>query len=189
MGRDTLTILGGALLAVILGNLAGYGAAVGDLASPTPEDSSTIIGGGSLPPVVTFAPIETLGEIVDPTVGFEASPTPIPVITLGPSPSPTPRQTTRPSAAPSRTPGPTPVPPPPVAGFTCTPVGSLVVSFANTSTGVMSSWLWDLGDGTTSTAQAPPDHTYAAPTAYTVTLEVTGPGGTDTASQSCTPAP
>ncbi|MBI3752039.1 MAG: hypothetical protein HY263_10360, partial [Chloroflexi bacterium] len=84
-----MTILGGALLAVILGNVAGFGAPVTDLSSATPDDSSMIIGGGSLPPHPTFPPLETVGQIVNATVGFQATPTPIPIITLGP-PTPTP---------------------------------------------------------------------------------------------------
>src|SRR5690606_30707756 len=45
-------------------------------------------------------------------------------------------------------------------------------------------WLWDFGDGTTSTAQAP-SHTYAAPGTYTVSLIASNPAtcnGMDSAS-------
>jgi hypothetical protein len=41
------------------------------------------------------------------------------------------------------------------------------------------SWLWDFGDGTTSTEQDP-IHTYANPGSYTVSLTVTGVNGSDT---------
>jgi PKD repeat protein len=71
--------------------------------------------------------------------------------------------------------------PPPVAEFSGTPLAGsppLTVSFTNMSTGAITSRLWDFGDLSTSTA-ANPSHSYAATGAYTVTLTVTGPGGTD----------
>ncbi|HSH60268.1 MAG TPA: DNRLRE domain-containing protein [Acidimicrobiales bacterium] len=55
------------------------------------------------------------------------------------------------------------------------------VVFTDTSTGVPTSWSWNFGDGTTSSAQHP-THAYAAPGTYTVTLTVTNALGTDTAS-------
>jgi PKD repeat protein len=59
----------------------------------------------------------------------------------------------------------------------CSPV---VVSFnSTTSTGTITSWLWDLGNGNTSTVQNPTD-IYSIPGTYTVTLTVTGVGGSDT---------
>lgn len=54
-----------------------------------------------------------------------------------------------------------------VAG-TCPPVE---VQFADESTGAVSSWLWDFGDGGTSTEQNP-THTYDEVGEYTVTLIV-----------------
>jgi PKD repeat protein len=59
--------------------------------------------------------------------------------------------------------------------------GPLVVQFTGTSTGHVSSRLWDFGDGTTSTEQNPV-HTYTFRDAgdFTVSLSVTGLGGTDT---------
>src|SRR4029453_18853800 len=70
----------------------------------------------------------------------------------------------------------------PVANFTMTPASGsapLNVTFTNTPTGSVTSWLWDFGDNTTSTAQSP-SHTYSAPGSYTVKLTATGPGGTAT---------
>jgi PKD repeat protein len=58
----------------------------------------------------------------------------------------------------------------------------LAVVFANTSSGDYASSLWDLGDGVTSTLESPA-HTYAAVGAYTVRLEVSGPGGRDAAAR------
>jgi hypothetical protein len=53
----------------------------------------------------------------------------------------------------------------------------LTVSFSNRSWHGVQSWLWDFGDGMTSTERNP-SHTYALPGAYTVTLTVTGLTGT-----------
>jgi PKD repeat protein/subtilisin family serine protease len=57
--------------------------------------------------------------------------------------------------------------------------GPLVVTFTDTSTGNPTSWLWDFGDGQTSTAQNP-THTYNQPGLYTVSLTVANVEGSDT---------
>ncbi len=49
----------------------------------------------------------------------------------------------------------------------------LTVSFFNRAWHGTQSWLWDFGDGNTSTARNP-SHTYTTPGMYTVTLTVTG---------------
>ena len=70
---------------------------------------------------------------------------------------------------------------PPIADFTATPVrgnSPLTVTFTDTSTGPVTSWHWDFGDGTTSTSQHP-SHTYTSKGRYSVQLQVVGPGGTD----------
>jgi len=54
----------------------------------------------------------------------------------------------------------------------------LVVTFTNASM-YADSYMWDFGDGNTST-DVDPVHTYAAAGSYTVTLEATGDCGTDT---------
>jgi PKD repeat protein len=73
---------------------------------------------------------------------------------------------------------------PPTASFTYT-INGLTVNFTDTSTdpdGTIVSWLWNFGDGNTSTLQNP-THTYATGGTYTVTLTVTdNDGATDTAS-------
>ena len=70
----------------------------------------------------------------------------------------------------------------PVAAFSGTPSLSgpkpLTVSFTDSSTGSISSYSWIFGDGNTSTARNP-SHTYFTVGSYTVTLTVTGPGGSD----------
>lgn len=64
----------------------------------------------------------------------------------------------------------------PTASFTYVAVG-LVVTFSNESTGG-SSYLWDFGDGSTST-ETSPTHTYATGGLYPVTLTVTNSCGSD----------
>ena len=71
---------------------------------------------------------------------------------------------------------------PPVAAFDVTPAAGLAPlasSFTNESTGRVSSWDWDFGDGFTSTS-ANPSHNFVAEGEYTVSLTVTGPFGSDT---------
>ena len=69
----------------------------------------------------------------------------------------------------------------PAAGFSATPLSGaepLTVAFTDTSTsydGIVS-WLWDFGDGQTSTDQNP-DHEYARDGLYTVSLTVTDSDG------------
>ena len=66
--------------------------------------------------------------------------------------------------------------------FTASPTSGvypLTVDFTDQSMGDITSWSWDFGDDQTSTEQNP-SHTYNAPGSYTVTLTVTGPGGSDT---------
>jgi PKD repeat protein len=70
----------------------------------------------------------------------------------------------------------------PVASFTASPAPAtppLIVNFSNTSTGTITSYAWTFGDGGTDTAQNP-SHVYASPGTYTVSLTVTGPGGSNT---------
>jgi PKD repeat protein len=70
---------------------------------------------------------------------------------------------------------------PPVAAFTASPTTGprpLTVVFTDTSTGVVDTWFWWFGDGLTSTLESP-THTYTMIGAYTVTLAVNGPDGSD----------
>ena len=55
----------------------------------------------------------------------------------------------------------------------------LSINFINSSTGSITAYAWTFGDGTTSTSQNPV-HVYPVAGTYTVSLEVTGPGGTNT---------
>jgi len=73
----------------------------------------------------------------------------------------------------------------PVASFSGTPtngVAPLSVTFTDASTGSITNWIWNLGDGTsvTNSSNASVNHTYAAGT-YTVSLTVNGTGGSSVA--------
>jgi len=102
-----------------------------------------------------------------------------------------------PPPTPTPTPAPTPVPPPPppvpcprpTADFSGSPTagagGSLTVTFTDNSTSTPScpifAWLWDFGDGQTSTDQNPPPHVYTKTSPgsqqrFTVKLTVTVAG-------------
>jgi PKD repeat protein len=59
----------------------------------------------------------------------------------------------------------------------------VAVTCTDSSTGGPTAWAWDFGDGTTSSDQNPPAHTYNADGSYTVALTVTGPNGSDTESK------
>jgi PKD repeat protein len=74
----------------------------------------------------------------------------------------------------------------PAADFTGDPVqGSapLTVQFTDRSIGMMTAWSWDFGDGGTST-QRNPSHTYTSSGYYTVSLTVSGAGGSNTKTRS-----
>jgi len=58
-------------------------------------------------------------------------------------------------------------------------VAPLTVVFTNTTTGDYDTCTWDFGDGATSNTCDNPTHEYASDGAYTVTLTVSGLGGTD----------
>lgn len=68
---------------------------------------------------------------------------------------------------------------PPVAGLEADAVvgvAPLTVNFVDRSSGAVSAWGWDFGDGTGADIGSP-QHTYSSPGNYSVTLAVTGPGG------------
>jgi PKD repeat protein len=77
----------------------------------------------------------------------------------------------------------------PVAGFSGTPTNGtapLAVTFTDASTGTITNWLWNFGDGysVTNTSNASVNHTYTNAATYSVSLTVTGPGGANTLSRS-----
>lgn len=75
-----------------------------------------------------------------------------------------------------------------VANFSVSPAqgpAPLPVTFINLSTGNITAWHWNFGDGSTSPHKAP-SHTYTTAGTYRVTLTVTGPDGADAAALSVT---
>ncbi len=91
----------------------------------------------------------------------------------------------KPSPGPGPEPGPGPGPGPTMpltANFTAEPkIGPkpLTVRFTDQSTGNITSWLWDFGDGTTSIDKNPV-HVFNGYSSYNVSLTVTGPSGSKT---------
>ncbi|NNL67796.1 MAG: DNRLRE domain-containing protein, partial [Myxococcales bacterium] len=72
-------------------------------------------------------------------------------------------------------------PQPPAADFSASPLAGgapLTVDFTDLSTGAPTAWLWDFGDGGSST-ERDPSHTYPDPGSYDVTLEVSNDQGSD----------
>jgi len=75
---------------------------------------------------------------------------------------------------------------PPIANFEGSPRRDscpLTVQFTDKSERNITNWSWDFGDGETETYKQKQDtisHTYNDPGVYTVSLTVTGPGGSDT---------
>ncbi len=76
----------------------------------------------------------------------------------------------------------------PVASFSASPTSGtapLIVMFTDTSTGVISNWFWNFGDGaTTNVSPGSITHTYAGLGTYTVSLTASGPVGASTQTQS-----
>ncbi len=77
---------------------------------------------------------------------------------------------------------------PPIADFVAAPTGdpaALTVEFADMSSGTITNWHWDFGDGTaTNMVGTGIAHTYAAPGTNEVILTVSGPTGSGTNTQS-----
>lgn len=175
---------GAVVLAVAL--LAGFlfigGAAVIYLSQPPassdPSQIAFASGTPTLPPFIQ--PTPTPSPSATPT--FIILPSDSPSFSFGPTFSVLPTDTSGfPTPQPTPTPQVTPTPAPAtvVAKFACAQVGTTTkVACQDHSTGPINSWLWDFGDNKTSPQRNPPQHPYASYGSYTVTLTVTGPGGT-----------
>ena len=75
--------------------------------------------------------------------------------------------------------------PPPIAGFTASPTNGaapLLVVFTDASTGTITNRSWTFGDGGTSSAISP-GHTYTNAGVFSVSLQVSGPGGSSTSNR------
>jgi PKD repeat protein len=73
----------------------------------------------------------------------------------------------------------------PGAAFTASTTNGavpLAVTFTDASTGIVTNWFWNFGDGSTTniTNSLTPTHTYTTAGTYTVSETVTGPGGVNT---------
>jgi PKD repeat protein len=69
-----------------------------------------------------------------------------------------------------------------IASFTAEPLSGtapLTVNFTNLSAGAYESCLWEFGDGESSTDCSNPNHVYTYPGSFSVTLTISGSGGTN----------
>ena len=201
--RDSATILSAVVVALLVFQLLG--GLSGALPGASPSPSATGPGTESQGIGPSRAPGQSFAPIVDPGLGIDATPRPIPRRTLPPTgthaptvpPVATPRPTTRPAPTPTTrpvpTPGPTPTPAPtptptpaPTADFAWAQEGiTTTVDFTDGSSGVIDTWSWDFGDNGTS-SQPNPTHDFGVAGAYQVTLTVTGPGGSDAVTMTVT---
>jgi PKD repeat protein len=142
-----------------------------------PEVKLNFISVSGIPPTTPPTTKPTTIPTTCPTICPTTKPTTIP--TTCPTICPTTKPTTKPTTCPTTCPTicPTTCPtlcPVPVAGFTAnTTQGTApaAIRFTDQSTGNPTAWLWDFGDGTTSTERNP-IHTYRNEGTYTVTLTV-----------------
>jgi PKD repeat protein len=70
----------------------------------------------------------------------------------------------------------------PIANFSADETeacGTLTVQFSDLSANDPTTWEWDFGDGTATSSEANPNHTYSEPGTYTVSLTVTNLGGSN----------
>jgi PKD repeat protein len=114
---------------------------------------------------------------IPPTATWTSSPVP-PTATFTTTPVPPTATFTSTPVTPTATLTSTTIPLP-VPFFTGVPSQSdpLTVQFTSQSTGEITNYTWDFGDGTPNSNEQNPTHTYARPGTYTVTLTVAGPGG------------
>lgn len=110
--RDSATILIAVVVSLLAYQLLAPPATAPISGDPSSDPSAVVVIVTAAPR--SFAPGETFGPIIDPNLGIDATPTPIPVITLGPTRKPGPTPTAKPgesaAPAPSATPRVTPRP-------------------------------------------------------------------------------
>lgn len=195
--RDSASILIGLILVVLVGQVFLPGTTGGPGGSPTAPGSLTTDSyvPGSIGPPVSLPPGVTFGPIVNPSIGIDRTPTPIPVITMGPTRPPTPSPApTAPKPSPTKRPTqkpPTPPPPPSVTVSCSVPAASLTVSCTASPSNIQAgSQAWAMG-GAGSTISGgngtnAVEYTYDGPGIYTIQVTVTGLNGTTTASDTTT---
>jgi len=82
---------------------------------------------------------------------------------------------------PTPTPAPTPIPAPEITDFTATPTSSTApanIAFSSITTGLITQYYWNFGDGTAST-EPNPTHVYISTGHFDVTLTLSNSGGSD----------
>jgi hypothetical protein len=195
--RDSATILIGVVLALLAARFlipAGPSTALG---SPSPADTGLVAAASptdtptdSPSPAPSATPIPT-GVVVPTGLHLDATPTPIPVITLPPptprpstTPSLAPGQSPKPSTKPSTKPGTTPAPTQgaPVVSVTCT-VAALSFTADCTSAGSSNvagaTYFWEFGDGATQSGGVTASHTYTQAGTYVVMLTIKNSTGSN----------
>jgi hypothetical protein len=198
--RDSATILAGVILVLLASRFLLPSDQTVAVASPSPTDVGVGIGPSPSPSLLSATPAPTIGGVVPTGLHLDATPTPIPVITLPPrtpkppptaSPGLTPKATIKPTTKPSS--GASQPPPSasaptfvdPVARFTMSCAGNFTVNFnASTSTAgtagsiTLYSWIFDDGPLATGTGVTTsyhyPDGVAAT---YNVILTITVTGG------------
>ena len=124
-----------------------------------------------------------------PSSTITATPTITATVTVIPTSSATVTATLSTTATSTLIPTNTPVNAP-LAAFQITPVTGVAphnISVTNQSTGLISSYSWDFGDGIgNATVSNPGGYTYTNPGSYVVRLTVTGPGGSSVATRTVT---
>ena len=151
----------------------------------------------------TLVPTATPEPTDVPTVEILPTETPTVEPTLAPTPTPEPRQpptvevvpTEAPTVEPTLSPTPTPdstqesaMPPLPTLTITADAmigVAPMAVQFASAATDA-TDYAWDFGDGVGVSAEANPIYTFTTPGTYIVTLAVSRPGGSASASLTIT---
>lgn len=143
-------------------------AAIEETDLPAATTDPTLVASPSLS--AETATISTTEETATPTV------TPTAIWTEAATANFTSTATTLPTA--------TAVIAPPVASLSASPASGpapLTVTFYNASTGSITETSWNFGDGSTPVNVAAPSYTYSTPGSYVVTLTVSGPGGSSSA--------
>jgi uncharacterized repeat protein (TIGR01451 family) len=142
-----------------------------DADNETPTATLTTTSTGT----VTVTTTATLTETVSPTPTLTetVTPTSTPTATLTATSTPTTTPTNTP--IPTNTSIPTATQEPLIASFspsTTSGFAPLAVSFSNTSSGPITGYQWNFGDGSTLNTATSPSHNYTTPGTYLVTLTV-----------------